>query len=117
MSLEREKPEQIPNSENLENTKKIINEQNNISGQKKEINVTDFQGVAKLGQILINIPFPTDKKKIIEFLFIITPCIITISTSKKLCTWLICTSCLRNPPKCFTISTFRTVDFYCWQRI
>jgi len=35
MSLEREKPEQIPNSENLENTKKIINEQNNILGQKK----------------------------------------------------------------------------------
>ncbi len=67
MSLEREKPEQIPNAENLENTRKIVNEQSNIPGQKKEINVTDFQGVAKLGQILKNIPFPTDKKKIIEF--------------------------------------------------
>jgi len=35
MSLEREKPKQIPNAENLENTKKIVNEQNNIPGQKK----------------------------------------------------------------------------------
>src|SRR5215210_7015058 len=67
MSLEREKPEQIPNAENVENTRKIVNEQNNIPGQKKEINVTDYQGVAKLGQILKNISFPTDKKKIIEF--------------------------------------------------
>ena len=64
---EREKPEQIPGEENLEETQKVISQQDGIPGERKAINIEDYERVAALGQILKDLDFPANKDKIITF--------------------------------------------------
>ena len=46
---ERENPEQIPGEENLEETQKVISEQDGIPGERKAVNIEDYKRVAALG--------------------------------------------------------------------
>jgi hypothetical protein len=46
---ERENPEQIPGEENLEETHKVISEQDGIPGERKAVNIEDYKRVAALG--------------------------------------------------------------------
>ena len=64
---ERENPEQIPGEENLEETQKVISEQDSIPGERKVVNIEDYERVAAVGQILKDLDFPTNKDKIIIF--------------------------------------------------
>ena len=64
---EREKPEQIPGEENLEETQKVISQQDGIPGERKVVNIEDYERVAALGQILKDLDFPANKDKIITF--------------------------------------------------
>jgi hypothetical protein len=64
---EREKPEQIPGEENLEETQKVISEQDGIPRERKAVNIEDYERVAALGQILKDLDFPANKDKIITF--------------------------------------------------
>jgi hypothetical protein len=64
---ERENPEQIPSEENIEQTKAMVSEQGRVSGERKEVDVKDYPKAAAIGQILKDLEFPADKKKIIEY--------------------------------------------------
>jgi hypothetical protein len=64
---ENEKPEQIPGSQNIGETSGVISEQGGIPGQRKEVNVENYERVASLGQILKELDFPANKDKIINF--------------------------------------------------
>ena len=52
-------------SDQNENT---INEQNNIPGQQKQVNVKDYPYASELANLLKDIEYPTDKNKIITFI-------------------------------------------------
>ena len=52
-------------SDQNENT---INEQNNIPGQQKEVNVKDYPYASELSNLLKDIEYPTGKNKIINFI-------------------------------------------------
>lgn len=64
---ENEKPEQIPGSQNTGETSGVISEQGGIPGQRKEVNVENYERVASIGQILKELDFPANKDKIINF--------------------------------------------------
>jgi hypothetical protein len=64
---ERQNPEQIPSEENIEQTKAMVSEQGGVSGERKEVDVKDYPKAAAIGQILKDLDFPADKKKIIEY--------------------------------------------------
>jgi hypothetical protein len=66
-SSDREKPEQIPSKENIEETKAVVSEQGGVLGERKEVDVKDYPKAAAIGQILKDIDFPADKKNIVEF--------------------------------------------------
>jgi hypothetical protein len=66
MSNEREKSDQIPNSNNDNRTQKIVDEQDNIPGQRKEVQ-GNYGQLASIGQILKDFDFPSNKNKIIEY--------------------------------------------------
>lgn len=59
--------DQIPSKDNNNQTEKIVNEQSNISGQKKEVQ-GDYGQLASIGQILKDIEFPANKNRIVEFI-------------------------------------------------
>jgi hypothetical protein len=44
-----------------------INEQNNIPGQQKQVNVKDYPYASELANLLKDIEYPTDKNKILNF--------------------------------------------------
>lgn len=67
MSSDREKPEQIPSRENIEETKAMFSEQAGISGERKVVAVKDYPKAAAIGQILKDLDFPADKGKIVEY--------------------------------------------------
>ena len=61
--------EQIPTEHGPEGqTGKVINEQNAIEGQRKEVNVESYSDVAEIGQILKDLEFPAGKDKILDFI-------------------------------------------------
>ena len=64
---EKDKAEQIPGSQNSGETASVISEQGGIPGQRKEVNVENYEKVALLGQILKDFEFPADKEKIMQF--------------------------------------------------
>src|SRR5215217_4247163 len=64
---ESEKPDQIPGAQNIGETSGVISEQGGIPGQRKEVNVEDYERVASLAQILKELDFPASKDKIINF--------------------------------------------------
>lgn len=67
--MDRDNRDQIPKSEGPESqTGKMINEQNAIEGQRKEVNVENYAMVSKIGQLLKDLDFPADKNKILEFI-------------------------------------------------
>jgi hypothetical protein len=65
---EKDKAEQIPGSQNAGETSSVISEQGGIPGQRKEVNVENYEKVASLGQILKDFEFPGNKEKILQFL-------------------------------------------------
>jgi hypothetical protein len=66
-SNDREKSDQIPGSQDSGETSGVISEQGGIPGQRKEVNVENYEGVASLGQVLKDLDFPVNKEKIVEF--------------------------------------------------
>ncbi len=64
---EKDKAEQIPGSQNSGETASVISEQGGIPGQRKEVNVENYEKVASLGQILKDFVFPANKEKIMQF--------------------------------------------------
>jgi hypothetical protein len=66
-SNEREKREQIPGSQDSGETSAVISEQGGIPGQRKEVNVENYERVASIGQMLKDLEFPANKEKIVEF--------------------------------------------------
>ena len=64
----RENKDQIPTELNEAQTKKVILEQDRISGQAREKTINDFPYVATLGRVLKDLQFPTDKYRIIQYL-------------------------------------------------
>ena len=66
MSSKREHPEQIPSKENEDETREVVNEQEGISGERKEVDVKDYSKAAAVGQILKGLDFPADKKSIMQ---------------------------------------------------
>jgi hypothetical protein len=63
---EREKSDQIPNSNNYDRTQKIVDEQDNIPGQRKEVQ-GNYGQLASIGQILKDMDFPATRDKIVEY--------------------------------------------------
>ena len=66
MSSKRQHPEQIPSRENEDETREVVNEQEGISGERKEVDVKDYSKAAAVGQILKGLDFPADKKSIMQ---------------------------------------------------
>ncbi len=62
-----EKPDQIPGSQDSGETAGVISEQGGIPGQRKEVNVENYERVASIGQVLKDLEFPANKEKIVEF--------------------------------------------------
>ena len=62
------KGDQIPSRQNEDQTQRIAREQNQISGERRDKEVTDFPRAAALGQALKDLEFPADKNKIIQHL-------------------------------------------------
>jgi Protein of unknown function (DUF2795) len=62
----RENPEQIPSEKNIEETKAMFSEQAGVAGERKVVDVKDYPKAAAIGQILKDLDFPADKKKIVE---------------------------------------------------
>jgi hypothetical protein len=60
--------QQIPSRQNEEDTQRVLEAQNHISGQRREQTVTDLPKAAAVGQALKDLRFPTDKKRILLFL-------------------------------------------------
>lgn len=60
--------QQIPTEQNKEQTQKIIQKQDQVPGEKRDDEiVTNFPEAAAMGRILMNVGFPADKNKIIQF--------------------------------------------------
>ena len=66
-SSDRKKPEQIPSKENIEETKAMFSKQAGVEGERKVVDVKDYPKAAAIGQILKDLDFPADKRKIIQF--------------------------------------------------
>jgi hypothetical protein len=66
--MNEENREQIPRSSGPESqTGEVINQQNAIEGQRKEVNVESYSGVSKLADLLKDVGFPAPKNKILEY--------------------------------------------------
>ena len=63
----RENPEQIPSSHNEGQTKAMVSEQARIEGERKEVDVKDYPKAAAIAQVLKDLQFPADKRKLIEY--------------------------------------------------
>jgi Protein of unknown function (DUF2795) len=62
------KGDQIPSRQNEDQTRRMAQEQNQVSGQRRDKEVTDFPKAAALGQALKGLEFPAEKNKIIQHL-------------------------------------------------
>src|SRR5918996_227014 len=63
----RKNIEQIPTEDEPQGkTGKVVSEQGGIEGQRKEVNVESYSKVAKIGQMLKDVEFPVNKRKIVE---------------------------------------------------
>ena len=60
--------QQIPTEQNKEQTQNMIEEQDQVVGERRDDEiVTNFPEAAAMGRILMNVGFPADKNKIIQF--------------------------------------------------
>lgn len=66
MDTETEKSSQIPNEQNSGQAEKTANEQENVPGQRKEVDVKDYPSAAALANLLKDVDFPADKNTIIN---------------------------------------------------
>jgi Protein of unknown function (DUF2795) len=66
MDTQTEKSSQIPNEQNSGQAEKIANEQENVQGQRKEVDVKDYPSAAALANLLKDVDFPADKNTIIN---------------------------------------------------
>lgn len=64
---QRKQPEQIPGNQNISDTKKVVQEQEDIPGERKEVNIENYEQIAKLAQTLKDLEFPANKNTIINF--------------------------------------------------
>jgi hypothetical protein len=62
----RDNPEQIPSSYNEQQARAMENEQARIQGERKEVDVKDYPKAAALAQMLKDLEFPTDKRRIVN---------------------------------------------------
>jgi Protein of unknown function (DUF2795) len=65
-SENREIKEQTPSRQNEDQTRRMVEEQNQVPGERRDKDVTDFPRAAAIGQALIGLDFPAQKNKIIE---------------------------------------------------
>ena len=62
------KKDQIPDAEGPESkTAQVINQQNVIEGQRKQVNVESYSSVSKLADLLKDVSFPAPKSKILQY--------------------------------------------------
>ena len=59
--------DEIPTKQNIEQTQKMIRKQDKVPGLKRESVIADYPEAAAMGRILINVGFPADKNKLIQF--------------------------------------------------
>jgi len=59
--------QQIPSRQNEEETQRVIEAQDHISGERKVQTIRDLPGIAAVGQALKGLRFPADKNKIVQF--------------------------------------------------
>jgi hypothetical protein len=62
------KEDQIPSRQNEDQTRRMAQEQNQVPGERRDKEVTDFPKAAALGQALKDLEFPAEKNKIIQHL-------------------------------------------------
>jgi Protein of unknown function (DUF2795) len=62
-----EEEQQIPSRQNEQETQRVIEAQDHISGERKEQTIRDLPGIAAVGQALKGLRFPADKNKIVQF--------------------------------------------------
>src|SRR5215212_1288532 len=66
--VREQQQQQIPSTQNEEDTQNVLEAQNHIAGQGRQQTVTDMPRAAALGQALKDMQFPADKKRILLFL-------------------------------------------------
>ena len=66
MSSSENRDDQIPSRKNEEETQRFAEKQNQVAGERREKDITDFPRAAAIGQALIGLQFPADKNKIIQ---------------------------------------------------
>ena len=66
MSSSENRDEQIPSRQNENQTQRMTEKQNQVAGERREKEVSDFPRAAAIGQALIGLNFPVDKNKIIQ---------------------------------------------------
>ena len=66
--VREQQQQQIPSTQNEEDTQNVLEAQNHIAGQGRQQTVTDMPRAAALGQALKDMRFPADKKRILLFL-------------------------------------------------
>ena len=66
MTSSKNRDDQIPSRQNEEETQRFAEKQNQVAGERREKDVTDFPRAAAIGQALIGLQFPADKNKIIQ---------------------------------------------------
>jgi hypothetical protein len=69
MSSHRDNPDQIPTEYNEEKTFRIIRRQSVIPGEGRSKTISDFPKTAALAQVLKNLNFPAEKKRILQFAY------------------------------------------------
>jgi predicted AAA+ superfamily ATPase len=67
MTGSREHPEQIPTDDNEEETLRVLEKQESIPGERRDKAVCDVSEAAAVGQLLKDLHFPADKKRIVQF--------------------------------------------------
>jgi hypothetical protein len=63
----RENPEQIPSSHSEGQTEAQVSKQARIEGERKEVDVKDYPKAAAIAQVLKDLQFPADKKRIVDY--------------------------------------------------
>jgi hypothetical protein len=66
MSSSENRDDQIPSRKNEEEIQRFAEKQNQVAGERREKDITDFPRATAIGQALIGLQFPADKNKIIQ---------------------------------------------------
>ena len=66
MSSSESRDEQIPSRQNENQTQRMTDKQNQVAGERREKEVSDFPRAAAVGQALIGLNFPADRDEIID---------------------------------------------------